>query len=189
MLGHDADALDATQDALVAAVRGLPRFDGRSAFGTWLYRIATNTCLDELRRRRRRPTVSLDAGPEPDALWLRGPGGGDGWTGGGGTGPGGGADPGELGALRADLDAALATLVPEYRAAVVLRDLCDLSYEEIAAVLEVPVGTVRSRIARGRAALAARWGGGGNRVRPAVVQPGVSPTPEAPAPDREGTPT
>ena len=50
MTGNDADALDATQEALIAIVRGLPRFDGRAAFSTWAYRVATNACLDELRR-------------------------------------------------------------------------------------------------------------------------------------------
>src|SRR3954466_4915215 len=59
LLGNDGDALDAVQEALFAAVRGLDRFDGRSAFSTWLHRIATNVCLDELRRRRRRPTEPL----------------------------------------------------------------------------------------------------------------------------------
>ncbi len=53
----EADADDATQDAMVAVVRAIARFDGRSALGTWLYRITSNTCLDELRRRRRRPAV------------------------------------------------------------------------------------------------------------------------------------
>src|ERR1700704_1705050 len=58
-MGNQADALDATQEALIALVRGLPRFDGRAAFTTWSYRVATNTCLDALRRRRRRPDPPL----------------------------------------------------------------------------------------------------------------------------------
>jgi RNA polymerase sigma-70 factor (ECF subfamily) len=62
LCGNDADAADATQEALISIVRGLPRFDQRAAFGTWAYRVATNACLDELRRRARRPR------PEPDAL-------------------------------------------------------------------------------------------------------------------------
>ena len=57
--GNDADALDATQEALIAVVKGLPRFDGRSKFSTWIYRIATNACIDELRRRQRQPTPGL----------------------------------------------------------------------------------------------------------------------------------
>ncbi|HRE03817.1 MAG TPA: RNA polymerase sigma factor, partial [Ilumatobacteraceae bacterium] len=58
--GNEADGADAAQEALIAIVRGLPRFDGRSSFSTWIYRIATNASLDELRRRRRRPV--LDGG-------------------------------------------------------------------------------------------------------------------------------
>jgi RNA polymerase sigma-70 factor (ECF subfamily) len=144
--GNDADAADAGQEALMAIVRGLPRYDGRAAFGTWAYRVATNACLDELRRRTRRPVPGLEHLPEPVAA----------------------TDPAEAAAAAVDVDAALATLPPEFRAAVVLRDLCALDYAEIAEVLEIPPGTVRSRIARGRALLAARIGGN-----------------PAPAPDRQ----
>src|SRR3977135_3191757 len=140
--GHPEDALDATQDALIAAPRGLPRSDGRALFTTWLYRVATNAALDELRRRKRRP--------EPAELSGGRPGGGGG---GGGT-AASAAGVGWVGPPRLDVDAALARLSPEFRAAVVLRDLCDLDYAEIADVLDVPIGTVRSRIARGRAAIA-----------------------------------
>ncbi|MEO5680151.1 MAG: sigma-70 family RNA polymerase sigma factor [Acidimicrobiales bacterium] len=137
MTGSDADADDAAQEALVAIVRGLPAFDGRARFGTWAYRIAVNASLDELRRRRRRPDPGLPGddgvpGPEPVAT---------------DAGP-------ESAALTADVDAALRRLPPEFRAAVVLRDLCGLDYAEIAEVLGLPPGTVRSRISRGRAALA-----------------------------------
>ncbi|MBI5089013.1 MAG: sigma-70 family RNA polymerase sigma factor, partial [Actinobacteria bacterium] len=55
ILGNDSDAADATQEAMISVVRSLSKFDGRSTFGTWAYRITTNACLDELRRRRRRP--------------------------------------------------------------------------------------------------------------------------------------
>ncbi len=141
MCGNDADGADATQEALIAIVRGLARFDGRAAFTTWAYRVATNACLDELRRRGRRPLSGVD----DDVLETTGrgdrPGAAD-------------ADPGDLVADRLDVDAALATLSPDHRAAVVLRDLCTLDYAEIAEVLGLPAGTVRSRIARGRAQLA-----------------------------------
>ena len=141
MTGNDADALDATQEALIAIVRGLDRFDGRAAFGTWAYRVATNACLDELRRRRRRPEPGLPehvevAAPEP---------------------AGGIAD---TITTRLDLDVALAALPETFRAPVVLRDLCALDYAEIAEVLDLPPGTVRSRIARGRAQLARALGVG-----------------------------
>jgi RNA polymerase sigma-70 factor (ECF subfamily) len=133
LLGDRRDAEDATQEALIAVVRGLSRFDGRSAFTTWVYRVATNACLDELRRRRRRPaTVEL----QPTDVLAP-------------------ARSGEAAVDdRLDVDTALSTLAPEFRAAVVLRDLCDLDYAEIGEVLGIPPGTVRSRIARGRAALA-----------------------------------
>jgi len=135
--GHPEDALDATQEALIAVTRGLHRYDGRSLFTTWLYRVATNAALDELRRRKRRP--------EPAELVENRPLGGA---------AAGGAPVESAVAARLDVDAALAGLSPEFRAAVVLRDLCDLDYAEIAEVLDVPIGTVRSRIARGRAAIA-----------------------------------
>ena len=138
MCGNDADAADATQEALIALVRGLDRFDGRAAFSTWAYRVATNACLDELRRRSRRPVVGLDRLPDPIAA---------------------GSDPASVVAASIDVDAALATVPLEFRVAVVLRDLCALDYREIAEVLGVPVGTVRSRIARGRAAVAAHLTG------------------------------
>ncbi|MGI8794021.1 MAG: RNA polymerase sigma factor [Acidimicrobiales bacterium] len=132
--GNDADGADATQEALIAIVKGLPRFDGRSKFSTWAWRVATNACLDELRRRKRRPEPA-----EPAELGDFAPVGG----------------PSIAGAVadRLDVDAALAQLPTDFRAAVVLRDLCGLEYAEIAEVLSIPVGTVRSRIARGRAAL------------------------------------
>ena len=137
LAGNEADALDATQEALIAVTRGLHRYDGRSLFTTWLYRVATNAALDELRRRKRRP--------EPAELVEDRPIGGSG---------AGSAPVESTVAARLDVDAALAGLSPEFRAAVVLRDLCDLDYAEIADVLDVPIGTVRSRIARGRAAIA-----------------------------------
>lgn len=125
------DAADATQNALLGIVRGLTTFDGRSRVSTWAYRIAANAALDEVRRRNRRPLA------EPDALEDT-------------------EDPSatlEGRADRLDVDAALARLPMDFRAAVVLRDLCGLDYAEIASVLDIPPGTVRSRIARGRAAL------------------------------------
>jgi len=139
MVGHPTDAQDVAQEAMISVVRGLPSFDGRSAFTTWLYRITTNACLDELRRRQRRPLVAL---PDLDREIGAGPS------------QGGAPDLAEQAADKLDIDAALAALPLEFRAPVVLRDLCRLDYREIATVLDIPPGTVRSRIARGRAALA-----------------------------------
>jgi RNA polymerase sigma-70 factor (ECF subfamily) len=132
IVAHPEDALDATQEAMIAIARGIGRFDGRSAFTTWLYRVATNAALDELRRRNRRP-LPVDAVDSDIAA------------------PG---SPVETVVTdRVDIDAALSTLPAEFRTAVVLRDLCDLEYAEIAHVLDIAPGTVRSRIARGRALL------------------------------------
>jgi RNA polymerase sigma-70 factor, ECF subfamily len=133
------DALDATQDALIGIARGIGRFDGRSAFTTWLYRVATNAALDEGRRKARRPSpVEVSPGSPADMI--------------------GAGSPEDAVGTRIDVDAALRELPEDFRVAVVLRDLCDLDYAEIAEVTGVPMGTVRSRIARGRAALAAALG-------------------------------
>lgn len=138
MAGNDADALDATQEALIAVVRGLPRFDHRSTFSTWTYRVATNACLDELRRRGRRPISGLE-----HHVVEAGAARSD-------TGPG----LAETVVDRHTLDDALAALPDDFRAPIVLRDQLGLDYSEIADVLDIPPGTVRSRISRGRAALA-----------------------------------
>ena len=143
LAGNPADAADATQEALIAIVRGLPRFDRRAAPRTWMYRVATNACLDELRRRGRRPRLGLD-----DALAER-------------------PDPAppvdRTVTDRLTLDDALARLPDEFRVAVVLRDVQGMDYAQIAEVLEIPIGTVRSRIARGRQALAADLDGNQDR--------------------------
>lgn len=137
--GNDADAADATQEALLAIVRGLPKFDNRAAFSTWSYRVATNACLDELRRRKRRPTPSM---VDEHEGWIEQ-----------------NADDhtpafDEQIAVRDEVQAALNQLPEEFRAPVVLRDCAGLDYAEIAETLGIPPGTVRSRIARGRTKLA-----------------------------------
>lgn len=138
--GSSRDADDAAQEAMISIVRGLPRFDGRSAFTTWLYRIATNAALDEMRRRKRRPTLQPvdEEGYVPEQ-----------------------ADPVahrtvEAVSDRIVIDDAFAGLPDEFKAAVVMRDIGDLDYAEIAEALAVPLGTVKSRIARGRSILAGR---------------------------------
>lgn len=137
-------------------MRGLDRFDGRARFSTWAYRVATNATLDELRRRRRRPVPGLadDDGPGAPAT---GPSGAAGPTT-GFAGAGGGPRLDDAVADRLDIDAALALVPEDFRVAVVLRDLCALDYAEIAEVLGIPPGTVRSRIARGRGLLASHLG-------------------------------
>jgi RNA polymerase sigma-70 factor, ECF subfamily len=143
LAGNPADAADATQEALIAIVRGLPRFDQRAAPRTWMYRVATNACLDELRRRGRRPRLGLD-----DAMAER-------------PDP---APPLDRSVTdRLTLDDALARLPEEFRVAVVLRDVQGMDYAQIAEVLQIPIGTVRSRIARGRKALATDLDGNQDR--------------------------
>jgi RNA polymerase sigma-70 factor (ECF subfamily) len=137
--GGTRDADDACQEALIKIARSLPRFDGRSSFGTWTYRIATNAALDELRKRNRRPALHVAAEADrPERV-----------------------DPNasrytDAFVDRLLLDDALDELPEDLRVAVVLRDVADLDYAEIAATLDIPVGTVKSRISRGRAALASR---------------------------------
>ncbi len=136
MMGDTADAADAAQDALIAICRGLPRFDHRSSFATWVYRVTTNACLDEIRRRSRRPRAELPGEEESRAT------------------------PGHDDAIaaRVTIESALLELPEHARAAIVLRDLCGLDYAEIGEVLGIPPGTVRSRIARAREALAGALG-------------------------------
>ena len=141
LAGNDADGSDAAQEALVAIVKGLHRFDGRSRFSTWAYRVATNAALDELRRRSRRPVLALADDDHLQASVS--------------------ADPAEM-VGRLDLDAALNALAEQFRVPVILRDVIGFNYAEIAAILEIPPGTVRSRIARGRAKLADAMRAAGN---------------------------
>jgi RNA polymerase sigma-70 factor (ECF subfamily) len=140
--GNDADAADATQEAMLLLVRRLGTFDGRSRFTTWAHRVTTNACLDELRRRGRRPSPGLpddDLG-DPRAVVSNDV-----------------AVDTEV-AGRLAIDAALAQLPEEFRVPVVLRDVAGHDYGEIAEILGIPAGTVRSRIARGRGRLAAILG-------------------------------
>jgi RNA polymerase sigma-70 factor (ECF subfamily) len=160
LLSDDEDALDATQEAMIAIARGIASFDGRSAFSTWVYRVTTNAAFDELRRRRRRPPADrfsqpAHGGDAVDSL----PGE-----------PAGADEVGDAVSARLTIDAALSRLSAEHRAAVVLRDMLDLEYTEIADMLGVPIGTVRSRIARGRAALAEQLRPEGNSAPPASVE-------------------
>jgi RNA polymerase sigma factor (sigma-70 family) len=135
LTGSHDDAQDLVQEVLLRVRRGLTTYQPGSLEG-WLSRITTNAFLDEVRRRKRRP---LDVVPDlPDRLL------------------GVDADPDETLArtrLPDDVQAALAALPDEYRAAVVLCDVVGLDYAEIADALEIPPGTVRSRIHRGRAQL------------------------------------
>ena len=137
MCGSPEDARDVAQEAFLSAWRGLPSFRGEAEFATWLYRLPSNAAIDHLRRtRRQRGEASLeneaaftpDSGPSPQ-------------------------ESAERGELRGAVAAGLELLTEDHRQILVLRELQELSYEEIAQVLELDLGTVKSRIARARKAL------------------------------------
>ena len=135
MMGNEMDAQDCAQEALLSAYRGFGAFRGEADAKTWLYRIAYNTCLDALRRRREH--VSLDALREAGADFAA-PGEAQ---------PEAAADKNEL---RRQIKAALAELPEDQRAVMILRDFQDTSYEEIACILKISAGTVKSRLSRAR---------------------------------------
>ncbi len=163
--GDPEEAADALQDALISAFRRADSFRGDAAVTTWLHRIVVNAALDRLRRRRSRP-----AEPLPDDL--------EAYAGRGSlqTGTRDADDPEDVairGDHRREVLAALATLSPEQRAALVLVDMEGHSVEEAASILGVPSGTVKSRCSRGRARLLPLLAG--NRPgRPGV--PSLGPT-------------
>jgi RNA polymerase sigma-70 factor (ECF subfamily) len=135
LTGNDDDAQDLVQEVLLRVRRGLSTYQPGNLEG-WLSRIATNAFLDEVRRKRRRAVELLPE--EPERVIPPAPS----------------ADvAAEAEALPDDVHQALQRLTPDYRAAVVLCDVVGLSYEEISATLGIPIGTVRSRIHRGRALL------------------------------------
>ncbi len=150
MLGRRG-AADVAQDAIVRIVSGLPRFDGRAAVTTWAIRIAMNACLGHLRRERYRRHLPLDStGGAPGDEADRGPGP---IAEAGEPGPAEGVQHEEsVEAVRR----ALSALDPSARAILVLRDMQGLEYDRIAEALDVPVGTVKSRLFRARAALRER---------------------------------
>lgn len=137
-----ADAADLAQSTLVRAFEALPRFEARAGFYTWLFRIAVNLSISQRRRQRSAPRLSIDGDPAdgPAAAHIAGADG----------------RPDDR-LIRQEqherLAAALAELDDEFRAAVILKDVEDLDYATIAEILEVPVGTVKSRIHRGRTIL------------------------------------
>lgn len=139
MCGSEEDAWDVAQEAFLAAWRALPGFRGESGFSTWLYRLTANAAIDCLRReRKRRGELSIEGGELPLSLPDAGPG------------PQEAAEGGEL---RAAVGAALARLTDQHRTVLILRELQELSYEEIAGALGLDLGTVKSRISRARKAL------------------------------------
>jgi len=142
VLGDPAAAEDATQETFLSAYEALSSYRG-GAFRAWLFRIAANACYDEHRRRQRRPAASLDAVLEQEPAALPAP-----------THlPEHPERAAERRELRELLQAGLLTLPVEQRTALLLHDVHGLDYQEIAQVEGVPLGTVKSRISRGRAQL------------------------------------
>ncbi|HKM39400.1 MAG TPA: sigma-70 family RNA polymerase sigma factor [bacterium] len=141
LVSNTDDAYDITQEAFYRAYVRIKSFRGGSSFATWLYRIATNVSYDELRRRKNRPTVSIDDfGPNKPALTIADQA----------TGP---AEECLSSLIQQQLQEMIFSLPLQQRAAVVLRDIQGLSYDEISQILHCSLGTVKSRISRGRRAL------------------------------------
>jgi len=155
MLGNAADAEDAAQDTFLKAYKGLRSFRPEASVFTWLYRIAVNTCID----RRRKPFLQslFSAGEDGEAL----------------------IDPRsdapspekllEARQISGAIERALERLSPKLRAAIVLKEIEGLAYEQIAQVLEISVGTVKSRISRAREELRRLLIAGGEQDRASVV--------------------
>jgi len=135
IVGDAAEAEDVVQEVFLKAYEGLRRFRGEAGIFTWLYRIAVNEALRS--GRRRRPTAPIDALPEPEA-------------------PASEAAEDDGPSLR-DLERLLRKLPEEFRTVVVLRDLEEMSYKDIADTLDIPMGTVESRLFRARQELRALW--------------------------------
>jgi RNA polymerase sigma-70 factor (ECF subfamily) len=138
IMGNRDHALDATQETFLTAFRKAEQFKGNSALGTWIYRIAVNTCYDQLRKQRRRRTDPIPDHVDPTDFSAE--------------------DEVESAALRPEIQRALAAIPEDFRAAVILSDIEGLGLPDVAQVLGVPVGTVKSRVFRGRRLLAAELG-------------------------------
>jgi len=138
-MGNEADAWDMAQEALIKLYKNVSSFKGRSSFSSWVYRLTVNTCLDGLRKRKK-TLLSLDqtiengasytdtATPQPEEHAL-------------------------TAELSEDIQKAINTLSGDHKSVIILRDISGLSYEEISGCLGISVGTVKSRINRGRAKL------------------------------------
>jgi RNA polymerase sigma-70 factor (ECF subfamily) len=156
MTGREEDARDATQDAFLTALRKLSSFRGEAAFTTWLHRVTVNACYDLLRKRQRAPLLERGddlPGYEPPPA----------------------PDHADETSLSIDVQRALMAVPEDFRAVMILHDVQDLPQDEVAAALGIPVGTVKSRLHRGRIALAKAMraeGGGGWGSEGASREPG-----------------
>ncbi len=152
MTGREEDARDASQEAFLTALRKLSSFRGEAAFATWLHRVTVNACYDLLRKRQRAPLLDRgdDERPEPE--------------------PPPAPDHAEDAVTSLDVQRALLQVPPDYRAVMILHDVQDLPQDQVAAILRIPIGTVKSRLHRGRIALARALD-----VEPAQRSPGHAP--------------
>ena len=166
ILGNREDAEDATQEAFLAALRKAASFRRAAAFSTWLYRIAVNAATDQARRRGRSRATTLD----PEDAGVADPG----------------VDLGEAVTAAVAVQTALTKVPEEFRVAVVLCDLYRVPYADAAQILEVPVGTVKSRVFRGRAALAACLTGVDDPAPPLGVSTPPGTDPNSPTSDPTG---
>jgi RNA polymerase sigma-70 factor (ECF subfamily) len=163
MTGREEDAKDATQDAFLSALRKLRSFRGEAAFTTWLHRVTVNACYDLLRKRQRTPLLHERSEDEP------------------GRRPEPAPAPDQRTTPRSrHVQRALLQVPEDFRVVMILHDVQDLPHEEVAATLGIPVGTVKSRLHRGRVALARALGERprGERERPLAPEPsdGAMPT-------------
>jgi RNA polymerase sigma-70 factor (ECF subfamily) len=151
MTGREEDARDAAQEAFLTALRKLPSFRGEAAFTTWLHRVTVNVCYDLLRKRQRAPMLDRipDHEPEPPPA----------------------PDHADATDLSIDVQRALLEVPEDYRVVMILHDVQDLPYEEVASIVGVPVGTVKSRLHRGRVALARALGETPRGERPERTRP------------------
>ena len=138
MLRNREEALDATQDTFLTVFRKADRFKAQAAFSTWLYRVTVNTCYDHLRREKRKRADQLPDSYDPVDVQA--------------------TDPFSAVEVRRDIEEALAALSVEFRSAVVLVDLQGMSLEQASDTLEVPIGTIKSRLFRARRELAQSLG-------------------------------
>ncbi len=135
MMKNYDDASDITQEAFIKVFKYIKNFKMDATFSTWLYRIVINTCKDEFKKRKKIETISIDEedsykevkddSKTPDEIL-------------------------ESMEIRSKIDKAINSLSPNYKEIIVLRDVNELSYKEISETLDVPIGTIKSRISRAR---------------------------------------
>ena len=156
MTGREEDARDATQEAFLTALRKLSSFRGEAAFTTWMHRVTVNACYDLLRKRQRAPL--LDRLPDHEIEPPPAP------------------DHAEATVDAIVVQRALMSVTEDFRAVLILHDVQDLAYEDVARVLDIPIGTVKSRLHRGRIALARAMGEPVPRERSQTPEPSEGTT-------------